>query len=259
MDFSSNPLADKQFVFWDSSLLQAVQTGDPHAHEFFRLLSLCHTVMSEEKTEGASGAASRSPGLAAGLGSALGRGQAGHGRGGHVDPVLLLPSQASCTTRRSPRTRAPWSPQPGTSVLCSALALRKPSPCTRWAQPSPTSCWPSWTSTTSASGCLSSVRPGPGWGGARGGGGVPGAPADEVGCGVLACLSPSGTVSPAPTVVRNPEGRIRLYCKGADTILLDRLHPSPQELLSTTTDHLNVGVQTDPVVQGLRRGRGGAG
>lgn len=26
--------------------------GDPHTHEFFRLLSLCHTVMSEEKNEG---------------------------------------------------------------------------------------------------------------------------------------------------------------------------------------------------------------
>lgn len=26
--------------------------GDPYIHEFFRLLSLCHTVMSEEKSEG---------------------------------------------------------------------------------------------------------------------------------------------------------------------------------------------------------------
>lgn len=26
--------------------------GDAHTHEFFRLLSLCHTVMSEEKSEG---------------------------------------------------------------------------------------------------------------------------------------------------------------------------------------------------------------
>lgn len=26
--------------------------GDSHTHEFFRLLSLCHTVMSEEKSEG---------------------------------------------------------------------------------------------------------------------------------------------------------------------------------------------------------------
>ncbi|KAM6217179.1 phospholipid-transporting ATPase ID [Rhynchocyon petersi] len=40
-------------------------------------------------------------------------------------------------------------------------------------------------------------------------------------------------------IVRNPEGKIRLYCKGADTILLDRLHHSNQELLNTTADHLN--------------------
>ena len=37
--------------------------------------------------------------------------------------------------------------------------------------------------------------------------------------------------------------KIRLYCKGADTILLDRLHHSTQELLNTTTDHLNVGMR----------------
>lgn len=52
MDFSFNPLADKTFLFWDPSLLEAVKMGDPHTHEFFRLLSLCHTVMSEEKNEG---------------------------------------------------------------------------------------------------------------------------------------------------------------------------------------------------------------
>lgn len=52
VDFSFNPLADKKFLFWDSSLLEAVKMGDPHTHEFFRLLSLCHTVMSEEKNEG---------------------------------------------------------------------------------------------------------------------------------------------------------------------------------------------------------------
>lgn len=40
--------------------------------------------------------------------------------------------------------------------------------------------------------------------------------------------------------MRNPEGQIRLYCKGADTILLERLHPGNQELYNVTTDHLNV-------------------
>ncbi|XP_009998086.1 PREDICTED: phospholipid-transporting ATPase ID [Chaetura pelagica] len=52
IDFSFNPLADPRFQFWDPSLLEAVTLGDPHVHEFFRLLSLCHTVMSEEESEG---------------------------------------------------------------------------------------------------------------------------------------------------------------------------------------------------------------
>lgn len=58
VDFSFNPLADPRFQFWDPSLLEAVKLGDLHVHEFFRLLSLCHTVMSEEKSEGRCGAGS---------------------------------------------------------------------------------------------------------------------------------------------------------------------------------------------------------
>lgn len=45
---------------------------------------------------------------------------------------------------------------------------------------------------------------------------------------------------PPVPAVRSPEGKIRLYCKGADTILLERLHPINQDLTSITTDHLNV-------------------
>ncbi|OPJ77635.1 hypothetical protein AV530_006922 [Patagioenas fasciata monilis] len=52
VDFSFNPLADPRFRFWDPSLLEAVKLGDPHVHEFFRLLALCHTVMSEERSQG---------------------------------------------------------------------------------------------------------------------------------------------------------------------------------------------------------------
>jgi len=40
--------------------------------------------------------------------------------------------------------------------------------------------------------------------------------------------------------VRDPQGKIRLYCKGADTLLLARLHPSNQQLMTVTSDHLNV-------------------
>ncbi|KAL7978089.1 hypothetical protein Chor_005076 [Crotalus horridus] len=52
VDFSFNSLADPNFTFWDTGLLETVKLGDLHVHEFFRLLSLCHTVMSEEKCPG---------------------------------------------------------------------------------------------------------------------------------------------------------------------------------------------------------------
>uniref|UniRef100_A0A673LM89 Phospholipid-transporting ATPase n=1 Tax=Sinocyclocheilus rhinocerous TaxID=307959 RepID=A0A673LM89_9TELE len=39
--------------------------------------------------------------------------------------------------------------------------------------------------------------------------------------------------------VRNPEGKLSLYCKGADTIIYERLHPSCSELMKVTTEHLN--------------------
>lgn len=53
LDFTLfNPLADPDFCFYDDTLLEAVKVGNLCTHEFFRLLSLCHTVMSEEKSEG---------------------------------------------------------------------------------------------------------------------------------------------------------------------------------------------------------------
>ncbi|MGH0134983.1 UNVERIFIED_CONTAM: hypothetical protein FKN15_008886 [Acipenser sinensis] len=40
-------------------------------------------------------------------------------------------------------------------------------------------------------------------------------------------------------IVRNPKGQIKLYSKGADTILFDMLHPSDEDLMYTTSDHLS--------------------
>jgi phospholipid-translocating ATPase len=48
-DFSDNPMYEESFKFYDQALLDDVSTGNEHVHEFFRLLALCHTVMSEEK------------------------------------------------------------------------------------------------------------------------------------------------------------------------------------------------------------------
>uniref|UniRef100_A0A4W3KAG2 Phospholipid-transporting ATPase n=1 Tax=Callorhinchus milii TaxID=7868 RepID=A0A4W3KAG2_CALMI len=51
-DFSFNPMADSNFVFYDKSLVEAVNTKKHEVHEFFRLLSLCNTVMPDEKQQG---------------------------------------------------------------------------------------------------------------------------------------------------------------------------------------------------------------
>lgn len=40
--------------------------------------------------------------------------------------------------------------------------------------------------------------------------------------------------------VQSPEGDLTLYCKGADTILYELLHPSCNSLKEETTEHLNV-------------------
>src|SRR5712672_259277 len=41
------------------------------------------------------------------------------------------------------------------------------------------------------------------------------------------------------TVVRGPDGKIKLYCKGADTVILERLAPS-QPYTEKTVAHLEV-------------------
>ncbi|XP_065308514.1 phospholipid-transporting ATPase ID isoform X1 [Dermacentor albipictus] len=49
VDFSENAEHEPGFRFYDPSLLKDVMAGDTDAREYFRLLALCHTVMSEEK------------------------------------------------------------------------------------------------------------------------------------------------------------------------------------------------------------------
>ncbi|XP_055644370.1 phospholipid-transporting ATPase ID isoform X2 [Toxorhynchites rutilus septentrionalis] len=49
VDFSFNPEYEPDFRWYDQSLVDAVRADEQHAHSFFRLLALCHTVMPEEK------------------------------------------------------------------------------------------------------------------------------------------------------------------------------------------------------------------
>lgn len=46
-------------------------------------------------------------------------------------------------------------------------------------------------------------------------------------------------------LVRNPHGQIKLYTKGADTIIFDRLDPSSEDLMYTTSEHLSVSLFKD--------------
>lgn len=47
IDFSFNPEYEPDFKWYDRSLLDAIKADQEHAHNFFRLLALCHTVMPE--------------------------------------------------------------------------------------------------------------------------------------------------------------------------------------------------------------------
>lgn len=49
MDFSWNPEYEPDFKWFDHTLVDAVRADEEHAHNFFRLLTLCHTVMPENK------------------------------------------------------------------------------------------------------------------------------------------------------------------------------------------------------------------
>uniref|UniRef100_A0A4W3K085 Phospholipid-transporting ATPase n=1 Tax=Callorhinchus milii TaxID=7868 RepID=A0A4W3K085_CALMI len=144
VDFSSNPLADKKFMFYDHSLLEAVKLEVPMVHEFFRVLSLCHTVMPEEKNE-----------------------------------ELFYQAQ---------------SPDEGALVM----AARNFGFVFRFRTPE--------TITVQEMGKSVTYQ-------------------------LLAILDFNNVRKRMSVIVRNPDGQIRLYTKGADTILFERLHPSNEELM----------------------------
>ncbi|XP_056875092.1 phospholipid-transporting ATPase ID [Takifugu flavidus] len=56
---------------------------------------------------------------------------------------------------------------------------------------------------------------------------------------LLAILDFNNVRKRMSVIVRSPEGRLTLYCKGADTIVFERLHPSCNKLKEVTTSHLN--------------------
>nr|XP_033776132.1 probable phospholipid-transporting ATPase IM isoform X1 [Geotrypetes seraphini]XP_033776133.1 probable phospholipid-transporting ATPase IM isoform X1 [Geotrypetes seraphini]XP_033776134.1 probable phospholipid-transporting ATPase IM isoform X1 [Geotrypetes seraphini] len=153
VDFSFNPLADEKFQFYDHSLIEAIKLGETMAHDFFRLLSLCHTVMAEEKKEG----------------------------------ELVYQVQ---------------SPDEGALVTAArnfgfVFKSRTPE-----------------TITVEEMGRTVTYQ-------------------------LLAILDFNNVRKRMSVIVRNPDGQIKLYSKGADTILLERLHHCNEDLMNVTSDHLN--------------------
>uniref|UniRef100_A0A6I8SRP2 Phospholipid-transporting ATPase n=1 Tax=Xenopus tropicalis TaxID=8364 RepID=A0A6I8SRP2_XENTR len=153
VDFSFNPLADRKFQFYDHSLTEAIKLEEPYVQEVFRLLSLCHTVMSEEKTAG----------------------------------ELVYQVQ---------------SPDEGALVTAARnfgfiFKSRTPE-----------------TITVEEMGKVVTYQ-------------------------LLAILDFNNIRKRMSVIVRNPEGQVKLYCKGADTILFEKLHESSEDLMYITSDHLN--------------------
>ncbi|XP_041666253.1 phospholipid-transporting ATPase ID-like [Cheilinus undulatus] len=56
---------------------------------------------------------------------------------------------------------------------------------------------------------------------------------------LLAVLDFNNVRKRMSVIVRTPEGKLTLFCKGADTIIFERLHPSCNTLKEVTTWHLN--------------------
>ncbi|XP_006538064.1 phospholipid-transporting ATPase FetA isoform X7 [Mus musculus] len=161
VDFSYNHLADPKFSFYDKTLVEAVKSEDPLVYLFFLCLSLCHTVMSEEKVEGELVYQAQSP-----------------------DEGALVTATRNFGF-----------------VFCS----RTPE-----------------TITVIEMGKIRVYR-------------------------LLAILDFSNERKRMSVIVRTPEDRVMLFCKGADTIIYELLHPSCASLSEVTMDHLD-----DFASEGLR-------
>ncbi|XP_005376734.1 PREDICTED: probable phospholipid-transporting ATPase IM isoform X2 [Chinchilla lanigera] len=153
VDFSEKSQAERSLQFFDHSLMESIKSGDPKVHEFFRVLALCHTVMSEEDSSGKLIYQVQSP-----------------------DEGALVTAARNCGFIFKSRTPD--------SITIEEL------------------------------GTLVTYQ-------------------------LLAFLDFNNIRKRMSVIVRNPEGQIKLYSKGADTILFERLHPSSKDLLSLTSDHLS--------------------
>lgn len=151
VDFSENPEHEPGFRFFDPALLKDVIAGDTDAREYFRLLALCHTVMSEEKD-------------------------------GRLEYQAQSPDEAALTSAARNfgfvfKNRTPKS-----------ITIEV------WGQ-------------------------------------------EEVY--ELFGILDFNNVRKRMSVIVKRNGALKLYCKGADSVIFERLHPSSEALKQKTTEHLN--------------------
>uniref|UniRef100_A0A6I8PD13 Phospholipid-transporting ATPase n=1 Tax=Ornithorhynchus anatinus TaxID=9258 RepID=A0A6I8PD13_ORNAN len=151
-EYNEVDLADSKFQCFDRRLTEAIQQGDPRVHEFFRLLSLCHTVMPEEKDTGELAYRVQSP----------------------DEGALVTAARNFGFTFKTRTPETITVEEMGTHVTYQLLAFLD----------------------------FNNVR------------------------------------KRMSVIVRNPAGQIKLYCKGADTILLERLRPSSDTLAAFAGDGL---------------------
>jgi len=153
VDFSGNSMSEPSFEFYDQSLLDEVVRGEPDTQEFFRLLSVCHTVMPEWDSEtGSLEYQAQSP-----------------------DENALVSAARNfgfVFTKRTPR-----------SITINFNGQ------------------------------------------------------DEVY--ELLCILDFNNVRKRMSVILKREGKIRLYCKGADTVIKQRLKPGQERIVEETQDHLD--------------------
>lgn len=56
----------------------------------------------------------------------------------------------------------------------------------------------------------------------------------------LLCILDFNNIRRRMSVVFRENGKIRLYCKGADSVIFERLEPGNEEYKTSTLQHLNV-------------------
>lgn len=152
IDFSFNKNYEPNFKFYDYSLLESVKRNDEHSHNFFRLLALCHTVMSEER-DGVLDYQAQSP-----------------------DEEALVSAARNFGFVFKERTP--------NSITIEVMGHKEVYE--------------------------------------------------------LLCILDFNNIRKRMSVILRRDGKLKLYCKGADNVIYERLKPGQEDIKTKTQDHLNV-------------------